>query len=316
MILRTSALDRPLFQFTVPSAFLLRSLLAARFSDGSSTLFVGLGDGSIVSYAMDLASERMIREDSRKAITVGTRPVGLDLFQTPEGPAVFASSDSPTIISRSNGRFNYASVNLRNAHAFATLNSAAFPDALVLVTPDTVRIGRIEGTQGIHIRTILLGADQPRRIAWSPALKAYGLLCIREELDKSTGAEVRTSSFKIVNETFDILFDYALDDEEQGMAVKVVPLGSPAVDHFVIGCSTTLPNEKQSKRGRILAFGLTEDANFKKVGHADAKGAPYALASVSNGRLAATINAEVGLCGASLSIDDESTALHIHSRRW
>lgn len=286
-----SDLSSPLSSVTVPSSYLLRSVVVCPFSDGNRTLFVGLGDGSLTSYTLDEAST--IREDTRKAVTLGTRPVTLDLFDTDQGPAVFVSSDTPTIISRSNARFTFASVNLRSISAFTTFRSAAFGQALVLAAPDSLRIGRIEGSQRMHIRTILLGADQPRRIAWSANLKAYGLLCIREEIDKSTGTELRSSSFKIVNESFDILFDYALEDEEQGMAVSVIQLGSPPTDHFVIGCSTTLPNEKQSKRGRIVAFSFNEEGTFKEVGSADAKGAPYALAQASEGRLAATINAEV-----------------------
>lgn len=79
--------------------------------------------------------------------------------------------------------------------------SMASNNSLVLVSPETVRIGRIDDIQSLHIRDILLGEDQPRRIAYSAELRAYGLLCVRESFDRSTGAELSSSSFKIVDET-------------------------------------------------------------------------------------------------------------------
>ena len=162
----------------------------------------------------------------------------------------------------------------------------------------------------MHIRTISLGIDQPRRIAYSKQLQAYGIICVREVLDRATGHEVRTSSFKIVDEsTFEgtsnlslreahelivaaVLLNYEFDEDEQGTAVAAVQLGSENRAHFVVGSSTILPTEKQPRRGKLITWHF-DGSEYQSSPICDAKGAPYAFAQLPNGRVAVTINAQV-----------------------
>ena len=70
-----------------------------------------------------------------------------------------------------------------------------------MISPEEIRIGRIDQVQKVQIKTIKLEDDQPRRIAYSAALSAYGVVCLKETFNRSTGKEERTSSFKIIDES-------------------------------------------------------------------------------------------------------------------
>lgn len=195
----------------VSSSTLLRSVLPISYEDGSTVVYIGLGDGVLISIPLEFSGENsvLLREEAKKSITLGSRPITLASFISKlEGDAdtsqdqqnLFVSSDQPTVISRNKGRLNYASMNMRNISAATSFNSVAYSDALVFATPDGLRIGRIDKVQSLHVRTILLGGDQPRRIAHSPLLHAYGILCVKEVVDQSSGSIIKTGSFKIVDD--------------------------------------------------------------------------------------------------------------------
>jgi DNA damage-binding protein 1 len=198
---------------------LVRSVLAATFADGVTNLFIGLGDGTLISYVLD--GESSIVGMSRKSVSLGKRPITLARFKTAGDVSVFASTNRPTIVSRRSDRLNYLSVNLKVSHrftfclrfdcsrrivlqdinAFTALNATAFPDSLALAFNDGIRIGRIDEIQRLHIRTLDLGREQPVRIAHDPAQKAFGVLCYREDFDRENGNRYSSSSFKILDDT-------------------------------------------------------------------------------------------------------------------
>lgn len=128
------------------TTFLLRSVLAITLSapaEGSSSnepgnpsssgnyLFVGLGDGSLVSYALNGSANPSkpfkVSPESRKTLSLGSRPVTMTRIETggavPGGgeesvqrqaaPAVFVTSDRSTIVNAENGKLSYASVNTK-----------------------------------------------------------------------------------------------------------------------------------------------------------------------------------------------------------
>ena len=103
------------------------------------------------------------------------------------------------MITQSNGRLSYASVNLRDVRALTTFSPRVFPNSLVLAQSDGLRIGRIDDTQKLQIRTLTLDGDQPAAIAYSAANKAYGVVCLHEELDRKTGASSKTANLKILD---------------------------------------------------------------------------------------------------------------------
>jgi DNA damage-binding protein 1 len=75
---------------------------------------------------------------------------------------------------------------------------------MIYATASSLNIGRIDSLQKLHVRTIRLGNEAPRRICYSKILKAYGVVFLQEVLDRLSGDIYRSSSFKILDEaTFD-----------------------------------------------------------------------------------------------------------------
>lgn len=96
---------------TLTTSYLIRSVLLVTFSDSVTTLFAGLGDGSLSSFVVD--SNGSIAKGSEKSVTLGTKPLVMASFRQKGAVNVFVSSDRPTVISRANDRLVYSSVNLQ-----------------------------------------------------------------------------------------------------------------------------------------------------------------------------------------------------------
>jgi hypothetical protein len=131
IVLSVPALDI-LQRIVLDTTYLLRSILAVTLSapiadvnataiESASSLFIGLGDGSLVSYTLKAKDSITVDLNSKKTLSLGTRPVTLHCVQTggnvedgtSSEPAVFVASDRSTIVSRSGGKLTYASANLK-----------------------------------------------------------------------------------------------------------------------------------------------------------------------------------------------------------
>lgn len=102
----------------IDSTFLIRSLALTAFTPPSSTstkseatLLAGLGDGTLVSLGVDLASGTFAAS-SAKAVALGKRPLHVTEIVHGDACDVFVASDRPTIVSRSKDRLVYSSVNV------------------------------------------------------------------------------------------------------------------------------------------------------------------------------------------------------------
>lgn len=89
----------------------------------------------------------------------------------------------------------------QNVTSIAKLDVSGYRSSLVIATAENVQIGRIESLQKLHVRTLRLGSEAPRRICYSKKLRAFGVVFLRETLDRSTGDISRQSSFKVLDET-------------------------------------------------------------------------------------------------------------------
>jgi hypothetical protein len=111
----------------VGTTFLLRSVMSVSLANdhGDSTphLFIGLGDGSLISYSyrQGSAASEVLDRSSRKSVTLGSRPLTLAKFHTagnqeaglPSLPAVLAISDRSTVVSATGGKLVFSSVNTK-----------------------------------------------------------------------------------------------------------------------------------------------------------------------------------------------------------
>jgi DNA damage-binding protein 1 len=109
----------------IGTTFLLRSVLTVALSNDHAYLFVGLGDGSLVSYSYT-QGQSSIDKSTKKTASLGTRPITLVKFHTsgnaeagiPSRPAVLAISDRSTVVSTEGKKLTFASVNMRVSNPF------------------------------------------------------------------------------------------------------------------------------------------------------------------------------------------------------
>ena len=75
-------------------------------------LFVGLGDGHVVSFPLEVAEECRLVLGTPKKVALGTQPIGLACFRNNGMVCVFVASDRPAVIYCSGGKLLYANVNM------------------------------------------------------------------------------------------------------------------------------------------------------------------------------------------------------------
>jgi DNA damage-binding protein 1 len=152
-----------------------RDLLLASF-EKKIHLFIGLGDGNLISYNVELSNGLPVINNRRKGV-LGTHPIKFTPFKTIDNElCVFAACDRPTVIYMRNGKLLFSIVNLQKNSKEVTemtqFHSELFPDCLALCSETNLLIGTVEDIQKIHIQTIPLG-EAPRRIAHCNVANVY-----------------------------------------------------------------------------------------------------------------------------------------------
>lgn len=163
--------------------------------DLTSYLFTAIGDGALLYYILDNETGAL---SERKKVILGTQPTQLKVFKTNSSASysnIFACSDRPTVIYSSNNKLVFSNVNLKEVNHMCTLNSAGYPDSLILTNDTQLLIGQIDQIQKLHIRTIPLG-ETPRRIAYQESTQTFGVITMRHDIHCEDGQVVpsRTSA--------------------------------------------------------------------------------------------------------------------------
>lgn len=199
----------------IESAFLPKAVISSPISaegdDGLCYLFVGLGDGTQQTYNYGLSSDDRLQPlaGTRKVLSLGSRPVEVSRVMTGGNAedgvqpqqTIFITGSRCAVVSAERGKLAFSNVNMREVSNAVALQHATYRNAIVLMTPSGLRISRIDSLQKLHIQTIRLGNQAPRRIAHSRASKALGVIFLQERLSRSTGDIARSSSFKVLDET-------------------------------------------------------------------------------------------------------------------
>ncbi len=83
--------------------------------------------------------------ESRKVV-LGTQPTILKKFYSEKPIAtknIFACSDRPSVISTTNQKLVYSSVNLKQVEYMCQLNAKEYPNSLALLCSGVLRIGKL-----------------------------------------------------------------------------------------------------------------------------------------------------------------------------
>ncbi|CZT45510.1 related to UV-damaged DNA-binding protein [Rhynchosporium secalis] len=255
---------------SIPRHIVLAQILPEKSS--GPTLFVAMEDGVVLTFSVDKLSHSL---SGRKSIILGTQHAQLHILPRKGGLSnVLATCEHPSLIYGSEGRINYAAVTVEDATSACSFNSELFPDSVVVATSTNLKISEIDTERRTHVRTLPMGRTV-RRIAYSPAERAFGIGCIERQLRK--GEEEVISTFTLVE---DMSFGrvgqpYVFEDSNGPELIECIlrtqlpssRLGNDAqhelVERFVIG--TSFLDEELSQennvKGRILVFGIDDNRN-------------------------------------------------------
>ncbi|KAI7946654.1 hypothetical protein MJO29_011181 [Puccinia striiformis f. sp. tritici] len=290
------------------SDFMVNSLMMTNFERNESDscrLLIGLGDGKMMNVGLD--NNGMILEETQNKTTLGIRPIEFISIKNSTGSYVWANSDQPSMIDRNpnNGRFSYTPVTTSQGgwlSSATNLNTQFFQDSVVYASNNEIRIGKFNKNEKMNILKVSLGNEQPRRIAYSPDMRAYGVICIRLELDQKDGILHRIGSFKIFDDqNFQLLFNYEFLEFEQGSSLAAIKLGNDLSEHFVVGTGLIKSNESEAKMGRILAIRdvstTTTERDFRLTHQGRLSGSVGGIAGLPGGMFVASANAFVHAFG-------------------
>ncbi|KAF8630852.1 hypothetical protein AX17_005211 [Amanita inopinata Kibby_2008] len=316
---------------TSPLPSIVRSLLLYNFGFDSSPrepdhhpyLLVGLGDGSLVTFAW---RDKELKE--KKLVSLGHAPITFSPCPVEGKRAILAAGNRATLLSFDKKRLQYSPVSLKDISAVAHLNIPTFADSVMLATPTGISIGRVSDLDKLHIRTIPFGLDNPRRIVHEPTTKVFGIACTHTTPARMAETEVARSSFVLLDDvTYTEISRFWCEQGEEITSVTtfIFKDGDKNIPLFCVGTYRYDPEETEPIHGRILVFAtMSADPGPKQFGmqlsllsSASVKGCVYSLATVDNSVVAA-VNSSVELYQLGISDEDTSTRAYTlkHLAAW
>ncbi|KAM0790402.1 hypothetical protein ACM66B_003284 [Microbotryomycetes sp. NB124-2] len=280
--------------FNAPTTYPVRSIAATTFGDDKSVLFVGFGDGALATYSM--ATSGKVDTATERVTPLGIKPVELSTFVNKGGKAsVFAISDRPTVVSRSNDRLVFSNVNAQNVSVLTSLQGA-MPSCVAISDSDTVRIARLDDIRRMDVRTIPLDEEEPRRIAYSARLGVYAVLCMKRDVDRASGRQTSEESVLFFDEEFERIGSFKFETDEGGQSLTCLSVRDEDEDVFVVGTVDNHSDEPEPTKGRLRVFrrGGDDASSFEVSSEVSLPGCPYAVVSVgSENHVAVAVNSQV-----------------------
>jgi len=277
-----------------------RSLLVASlFTDKPPNLLVGMADGNVVTFTISARNPSAPLSQKQSTLLGTQEPSFIPLPRNNGTVGVFTTSEHPTLIHASESRIVYSAISASTASNICSFNAAAYPGAVAIATESGLRISLIDTERTTHVQTLKVG-ETVRRFAHSPALKCFGLGCIRK--DVVDNEEVVKSSFKLADELGFVEIDsYPLMENELVDAVIRAELDDGAggkADRFIVGTAYLTGTEgvDEQFRGRLFIFEVTTDRRLKVVYENGYKGAVKSLAMLDDGKIVAGLSKVVAIC--------------------
>ncbi|KXN88147.1 DNA damage-binding protein 1a [Leucoagaricus sp. SymC.cos] len=260
---------------------LVTSLLFYNFgSDQSSKgtdyhpyLLAGLGDGSVATFAWQ---DHHLKD--RKIISLGHAPVslvvskvdlglgggtGVDGTKGKDGNSVrtvLAAGNRAIVFAHERNRLIHSPILAKNIVAASPVNSLSLPSSLIIASEEGLHIGKIKDLNKLHIRSIPFGLDNPRRAAYHPLLKAFGVVFTRTEPARIGDEELISSFVKLIDDsTFEVLATFNCDINEE---ITSIIATSALVDDvvkpfFVVGTFLYNPEQTEPDTGRLLLLSVS-----------------------------------------------------------
>jgi len=277
---------------------------------GAHYVLIGLGDGTLINYALDFSCGLPTLSSQRKVV-LGTHPISFTCFSNSGQYFVFATCDRPTVIYGKNGKLFYSVVNTQEVTSMTPFHSELFPESLSLATENGLVIGYVNEIQKIQITSIPLG-EAPRRICHSEEMSTYCVLSQKSVLNEGCHESFSRVLF-LDNSSFSIFSTFELDHFEDGISLMTCTFEGIPGEFFVVGTAYVKPEEIEPSKGRLLVFKI-ENRTVTLVAEKEVKGAIFTLAPL-RGKIVAGIGCKVQVykfnpTGAdSTSIDRQTPSL-------
>jgi DNA damage-binding protein 1 len=234
---------------------------------GVNMLFVGMGDGTLISYAVVLVND-VLTVQSKKEVCFGTQRIDLVQLTTVHGgTCILATGDRPTVIylagivgsgTQITPKLCYSTVNVESSEDDFTEQQGSFinkqKNAVNIATPffspllfnntslgkqqyslcvsddSRLKLGVIDDIQKLHVTTCRLGMA-PRRVVHCPDGRIFAVGCIESGNHSHgfSGDEVNMGNcIRFMDETtFDDLEQIQLEPFEMILSMLYTRLGVP-----------------------------------------------------------------------------------------
>lgn len=294
---------------TIPRSILVADILP----HAPPVLFISMADGTVVTYTFD-PIQNILSNPSR--IILGSEPVFFKTLPRTDSDTglsnIFASCEQPSLIYSNEGRIVYSAVNAEKSSRVCQFNTAAYPNAIAIATPDELKIAEIGSERTTQLQTLPIG-ETVRCISYVPEKKLFGMGCIRRILEGDT--EALLSSVKIADEvTFRELDSVELVDGE--LVECIISSGSfegedgqEYGDMFIVGTSMLQEstNGEDVVKGRIILYEVIDGQKIRKVTDLKVKGACRSLA-MCDGKIVAGLVKSVSCL---LRLDNTHLLTHV-----
>ncbi len=254
-------------------------------------LVVGLGDGIMLSFQLDVSPESSFPLlGSHKKVVLGTQPTGLTPIVSNGSTCVFVTSDRPTVMHCQGGKLMYASVSMAEISSICSFHTKNYPDCLALANNTSLTIGMLDEIQKLHIRNVPLGR-QPRRISYSKAGRLFTVVTTSSGSGGGGGQEGYGLVLFLDDTSFNTVHTYILDPCEEATSSCVTMLGSSTSHHgngdddrdsgsnrqndsssqqeyILVGTAYLKPggpDNFEPTSGRILVFGVKGEEDERQV---------------------------------------------------
>ncbi len=229
-------------------------------------LLVGMGDGILITYTIDFSSGLPTLTNRKKGV-LGTHPITFTAFVSNEEFCVFAACDRPSILYFRNDKLLFANVDIRCSEVIkmTSFHSELFPDCIALCSESSLMIGTIEDIQKIHVQTVSLNGEAPRRIAHCPVSNVYAV-CTEKTVLSERGEEATSRVLFLDDASMTTIGEFDFDPLEQAISASVCRFEGVSTPFFVIGTAQVVNEEVEPSRGRILVFQIIQTQDELDIG--------------------------------------------------
>ncbi|KIK96855.1 hypothetical protein PAXRUDRAFT_10541 [Paxillus rubicundulus Ve08.2h10] len=267
-------------------------------------LLIGLTNGSVASFPL-----KEKRLGDQKLISIGTLPVTMHSCRIKDRSTVFACGSRTSILFWEKERLQHSPLMLKDVTAAAELNTTAYPSSVILASPDALVIGAVGNFDKLHIRSIPLGYDSPRRVVHSPSWGAFAVACMRPTPAQIGQAEMFSSSVQLFSDlSFEKLTELEVDQGEEVTSLHsfAATLAGVPTSFVCAGVTSYDDSEREPSQGRLILLQASDlRRSLMVMASVNVKGCVYALTSV-NGTIIAAVNSSVVVYNLEGTVNDVS----------